>query len=101
MAIFCKDSDWVYIIIYSTQEQKNIQGVHFIIIKKLFCLFFLLLLENIDCKFSLELSHGGDSNKYQQSLFKSKNQRTNGPVNAHLILWPSKAQNIQNLEKIW
>ena len=28
-------------------------------------------------------------------------QRTNGPVNAHLISWPSKAQNIQNLEKIY
>ena len=27
------------------------------------------------------------------------NQRTSGPVNAHLISWPSKAQNIQNLEK--
>ena len=26
-------------------------------------------------------------------------QRTNGPVNAHLISWPRKAQNIQNLEK--
>ena len=29
------------------------------------------------------------------------NQRTNGPVNAHLISWPSKAQNIQNLDNIW
>ena len=29
------------------------------------------------------------------------NQRTNGPVNAHLISWPSKAQDIQNLENIW
>ena len=29
------------------------------------------------------------------------NQMTNGPVNAHLIYWPSKAQNIQNLENIW
>ena len=29
------------------------------------------------------------------------NQRTNGPVNAHLISWPSKAQNIQNMENIW
>ena len=29
------------------------------------------------------------------------NQRTNGPVNSHLISWPSKAQNIQNLENIW
>ena len=28
-------------------------------------------------------------------------QRTNGPANAHLISWPSKAQNIQNLENIW
>ena len=34
-------------------------------------------------------------------LQDSKNQRTNGPVNAHLISWPSKAQNIQNLKKIW
>ena len=29
------------------------------------------------------------------------NQRTNGPVNTHLISLPSKAQNIQNLENIW
>ena len=29
---------------------------------------------------------------------KYKKQRTNGPANAHLISWPSKAQNIQNLE---
>ena len=28
------------------------------------------------------------------------NQRTNGPVNAHLISWPGKAQNIENLENI-
>ena len=34
-------------------------------------------------------------------LFRFKNQRTNGPVDAHLISWPSKAQNIQNLENIW
>ena len=32
---------------------------------------------------------------------KFVNKRTNGPVNAHLISWPSKAQNIQNLENIW
>ena len=29
------------------------------------------------------------------------NQRTSGPVNAHLLSRPSKAQNIQNLENIW
>ena len=34
-------------------------------------------------------------------MIKQNNQRTNGPVNAHLISWPSKAQNIQNLENIW
>ena len=32
---------------------------------------------------------------------KYVNQRTNGPVNAHLVSWPSKAQNIHNLENIW
>ena len=35
------------------------------------------------------------------STFGISNQRTNGPVNAHLISWPSKAQNKQNLENIW
>ena len=25
------------------------------------------------------------------------NQRTNGPVNAHLISWPTKAQNLENI----
>ena len=29
------------------------------------------------------------------------NQRNNGPVNAHLISWHSKGQNIQNIENIW
>ena len=33
-------------------------------------------------------------------MYAKINQRTNGPVNAHLISWPSKAQNIQNLENI-
>ena len=36
-------------------------------------------------------------------MHNEKDQRTNGPVNAHLIhlSWPSEAQNIQNLENIW
>ena len=37
----------------------------------------------------------------QSSYPTEINQRTNGPVNAHLISWPSKAQNKQNLENIW
>ena len=32
------------------------------------------------------------------NLYSRINQRTNGPVNAHLISWPSKAQNKQNLK---
>ena len=34
-------------------------------------------------------------------LNEDYNQRTSGPVNAHMLSWPSKAQNIQNLENIW
>ena len=35
------------------------------------------------------------------NINEKANQRTNGPVNPHLISWPCKAQNIQNLENIW
>ena len=42
----------------------------------------------------------GDVNQEKKALL-NVNQRTNGPVNAHLISWPSKAQNIQNLKNIW
>ena len=41
------------------------------------------------------------SSPHSQEFFGNNNQRTNGLVNAHLISWPSKAQNIQNLENIW
>ena len=34
-------------------------------------------------------------------LKENENQRVNGPINAHLIPLPSRAQNIQNLENIW
>ena len=40
-----------------------------------------------------------DKGKFLECL-KIKDQRTNGPVNAPLISWPRKAQNIQNLENI-
>ena len=42
-----------------------------------------------------------NSPKLTNILILKQNQRTNGPVNAHLISWPSKAQNKQNLENIW
>ena len=41
------------------------------------------------------------SEKSSFHLFFFITQRNNGPVNPHLISWPSKAQNIQNLENIW
>ena len=44
----------------------------------------------------LGLPHGTTS-----AAVTTNNQRTNGPVNAHLISWPTKAQHIQNLEDIW
>ena len=48
---------------------------------------------------SLLLSEDSTNWAHAQADMSLKNQRTNGPVNAHLISWPSKAQNIQNLEK--
>ena len=43
--------------------------------------------------------HQSSENTHRYFHVIKNNQRTNGPVNAHLISWPSKAQNIQNLEK--
>ena len=37
--------------------------------------------------------------KLKALVIKPENQRTNGPVNAHLISWPSKAQHIQIIIK--
>ena len=46
--------------------------------------------------------HGNRSNSSGEEDFEGfLNQRTNGPVNAHLISWPSKTQNIKNQENIW
>ena len=47
-------------------------------------------------------THARSKSNMPHQLFQSwgHNQRTIGPVNAHLISWPSKAQNIQNLENI-
>ena len=39
----------------------------------------------------------GIEEKYLNKSLNQVNQRTNGPVNAHLISWPSKAQNIQKI----
>ena len=47
---------------------------------------FLSFAQNIDCGYMLEPPRRGGSNEYPQSMFgsKNKNQRTNGPVSAHL-----------------
>ena len=64
-----------------SKEIDNIVGVLFTVVK-LACSTVSLTGDRV---------RGDDSKQYQ---------RTNGPVNAHLISWPSKAQNIQNLENI-
>ena len=42
-----------------------------------------------------------DQDLNEMNALKDLNQRTIGPVNAHLISLPSKAQNINNQENIW
>ena len=65
---------------YLLSKQLNVTMVHFVHHK--FNIFNVLVLETVCLAVS------------------KNNQRTNGPVNAHLISWPSRAQNIQNLENI-
>ena len=57
------------------------------------------------CQYSYALNYEDYHNYYRfrahsheqffllPNLARQRNQRTNGPVNAHLISWPSKAQN--------
>ena len=40
-------------------------------------IFFLFLLKNIDCGYSLEPPHRGGSNEYPQSMFLSRNKKNN------------------------
>ena len=51
------------------------------------CDIFLIFAQNIDCEYTLEPPQRDGSNEYPQSMFwsKNKNQRTIGPVHAHLI----------------
>ena len=37
--------------------------------------------------------------KVAAKIGQNRNERTNGPVNAHLLSWPSKAQNIPKTVK--
>ena len=57
-------------------------------------------LQNLGVDYVYTPSYSPDMN-VAEFVFGKLNQRTNGPVNAHLISWPCKAQNIQNLENIW
>ena len=40
-------------------------------------IFFIFLLKNIDCGYSLELPRRGGSNEYPQSMFLSRNKKNN------------------------
>ena len=61
---------------------------------KITCSFLTLL-------FGMGFDQTLDLNPINSKHRTNLNQRTNGPVHAHLISWPSKAQNIHNLENIW
>ena len=78
------------------------QGYRYHKLRKAFSKFYRRHYELIS-KFNVGLKsllHQGLSEpEFYGDLVYKFNQRTNGPVNAHLISWPSKAQNIKNLEK--
>ena len=60
---------------------KYVREAHFYIVKlgrfTGVYLFFLFLLQNIDCGYSLEPPRRGGSNEYPQSIFWSKNKKNN------------------------
>ena len=58
------------------------------------CLFFLFLLQNIDCGYSSELPRRGGSNEYPQSVFLSKNKK-------NIEIFLLKVFNFYNLRKIY
>ena len=52
-------------------------------------------------KFKMKFTHCYENAAIKDIRKGVKDQAINGPVNAHLIYLPSKAQHIQNLETIW
>ena len=58
-------------------------------------------LNKIQASYTLEGAALENVNNIKNLDVTITNQRTNGPVNAHLISWPNRAQNIQNLETTW
>ena len=61
----------------------------------------LATMANICMKVSVEKKRTKTPTIKTEKGQRQINQRTNGPVNAHLMYWPTKAQNIQHLEHIW
>ena len=50
-------------------------------------IFFLFLLQNIDCGYTLEPPRGGGSNEYPQSMFWSKNNKIGIPLHTPVFLY--------------
>ena len=76
------------------------------------CLIWSMIWFFPDAEWVIKMMGGSSACKPERQIYGEKifyffgvigqhNQRTNGPLNAHLISWPCKAQNIQNLENIW
>ena len=52
-------------------------------------IFFLFLLQNIDCGYSLEPPRRGGSNEYPQSMFCSKNKKNRCTLHTPVLLYKS------------
>ena len=50
-------------------------------------IFFLFLLQNIDCGYTLEPPRRGGSNEYPQSMFWSKNKKIGVPLHIPVLLY--------------
>ena len=60
---------------------------------RIFFIFFLFLLKNIDCGYSLEPPRQGGSNEYPQSMFLSKNKKNRyTPANPSFAIYKSGVQ---------
>ena len=90
-------------ILISYRKRENCQLLTRIKKQRLKCLW-LIQFSGVLCSLCLFMSCNPRQNLIQNifTIFrKNEDQRTNGPVNAHLISWPSKAQKIQNPKNIW
>ena len=97
--VLCNVTSWVYIYIIKTLWCTTTIGLLVIApIIQGYTLFFLFLLKNIDCGYSLEPHHRGGSNEYLQSMFWAEIRKISeffiwkysffgGKILASMLMW--------------